>query len=127
MRRPGRNGYRNFDVGYMYHKEVGPGEGIRRSGVPCEKRFICTRLYPCLFSDAENAIDTAFGKPGVGYMDLMLLHRPGTNDAAACKAMERAVAAGKIRSVGLLVISPSRRRSPRSTAMKNMTGIKKND
>ena len=31
----------------------------------------------------------------------MLLHHPGTNDVAAYKAMERAVAQGKIRSLGL--------------------------
>lgn len=43
----------------------------------------------------------ALRKLDIGYIDLMLLHHPGTNDVAAYKAMEKAVAEGKIRSLGL--------------------------
>ena len=85
----------------MYHNEAAVGEGIRRSGVPREDIFIETKLYPNQFSDAANAIDEALEKLGVDYIDLMLLHHPGTNDVEAYKAMEQAVADGKIRSIGL--------------------------
>lgn len=37
----------------------------------------------------------------MGYIDLMLLHHPGEGDVEAYQAMERAVAEGKIRSIGL--------------------------
>lgn len=50
---------------------------------------------------AEAAIDEALEKLDIGYIDLMLLHHPGEGDVEAYKAMERAVADGKIRSIGL--------------------------
>lgn len=96
-----RSGFRKFDTANMYHNEESVGEGIRRSGVPREEIFVCTKLYPNQYADAENAIELALQKLGLEYIDLMLLHHPGANDATAYKAMERAVAQGKIRSLGL--------------------------
>lgn len=96
-----KNGFRKFDTAYMYHNEEEVGKGIRQSGVPREEIFVATKLYPNQFADAENAIELALQKLDIGYIDLMLLHHPGSNDVAAYKAMERAVAAGKIRSIGL--------------------------
>lgn len=96
-----KNGFRKFDTAYMYHNEEEVGEGVRQSGIPREEVFVATKLYPNQFADAENAIDMALEKLDIGYIDLMLLHHPGANDVAAYKAMERAVAAGKIRSIGL--------------------------
>lgn len=96
-----RSGFRKFDTAHMYHNEEQVGEGIRRSGVPREEIFVCTKLYPDQFSDAEDAIDLALRKLGLDYIDLMLLHHPGRGDVEAYKAVERAVAQGKIRSVGL--------------------------
>lgn len=96
-----RLGFRKIDTAYMYNNEESVGEGIRQSGVPREEVFVCTKLYPNQFADAENAIDMALEKLGTGYIDLMLLHHPGTNDVKAYKAMEKAVAEGKIRSLGV--------------------------
>ena len=96
-----QSGFRKIDTANMYHNEESVGEGVRRSGIPREEVFVCTKLYPNQFADAENAIDLALQKLGLGYIDLMLLHHPGTNDVAAYKAMEKAVAEGKIRSIGL--------------------------
>lgn len=94
-------GFRKFDTAYMYHNEESVGEGIRLSGVPREEIFVCTKLYPNQYADAENAIDMALEKLDLEYIDLMLLHHPGTNDVEAYQAMERAVADGKIRSIGV--------------------------
>lgn len=96
-----QSGGRLIDTAYMYHNEEDIGEGIRQSGVPREEVFVETKLYPNQYSDAENAIDEALEKLGVEYIDLMLLHHPGKNDVEAYKAMEKAVADGKIRSIGL--------------------------
>ncbi|MDO4159068.1 MAG: flavodoxin [Prevotellaceae bacterium] len=96
-----QQGFRKIDTAYMYHNEESVGEGIRQSGVPREEVFVCTKLYPNQYDDAENAIDMALEKLGLEYIDLMLLHHPGTNDVEAYKAMERAVAEGKIRSLGV--------------------------
>lgn len=96
-----QSGGRLIDTAYMYHNEESVGRGVRESGIPREEIFIETKLYPSQFSDAENAIDEALEKLGVDYIDLMLLHHPGTGDVDAYRAMEKAVAEGKIRSIGL--------------------------
>ncbi len=51
--------------------------------------------------NAEAAIDEALEKLDIEYVDLMLLHHPGSNDVDAYHAMETAVSEGKIRSIGL--------------------------
>ena len=43
----------------------------------------------------------ALEKLDIGYIDMMLLHHPGSNDLNAYLTMEKYVAAGKIRSLGL--------------------------
>lgn len=43
----------------------------------------------------------ALDKLDIDYIDMMLLHHPGADDVQAYKAMEQAVADGKIRSIGL--------------------------
>lgn len=94
-------GGRLIDTAYMYHNEESVGQGVRESGVPREEIFVTTKLYPNQFAGAEQAIDEALEKLDVGYIDLMLLHHPGDGDVDAYKAMEQAVAEGKIRSIGL--------------------------
>ena len=89
----------------MYHNEEAVGEGVRKAmaeyGIPREEIFVITKLYPNQFSDPEAAIEMALQKLNIGYIDMMLLHHPGTNDVKAYQAMERYVAQGKIRSLGL--------------------------
>lgn len=96
-----QNGVRLIDTAYMYHNETEVGEAVRESEVPREEIFVTTKLYPTQYADAANAIDEALDKLDIGYIDLLLLHHPGTNDVEAYKAMEQAVADGKVRSIGL--------------------------
>ena len=100
-----QNGGRLIDTAYMYHNEEAVGEGVRQAmaeyGIPREEIFVITKLYPNQFSDPEAAIEMALQKLNIGYIDMMLLHHPGTNDVKAYQAMERYVAQGKIRSLGL--------------------------
>lgn len=95
------NGVRLIDTAYMYHNEQSVGTAVRNSGIPREEIFVTTKLYPNQFANAEAAIDEALEKLNIGYIDLMLLHHPGEGDVEAYRAMEKAVAAGKIRSIGL--------------------------
>lgn len=94
-------GGRLIDTAYMYHNEASVGRAVRDSGVPREEIFVITKLYPSQFAGADTAIDEALEKLDIGYIDLMLLHHPGTGDVEAYKAMEHAVEDGKIRSIGL--------------------------
>ncbi len=94
-------GGRLIDTAYMYHNEAAVGRAVRESGVPREDIFVTTKLNPNQYDNAAKAIDEALEKMDIGYIDLMLLHHPGTNDMEAYKAMEQAVKDGKIRSIGL--------------------------
>lgn len=95
------SGVRLIDTAYMYHNEESVGEAVRNSGIPREEIFVITKLYPNQFSDPEAAIEEALAKLNIDYIDMMLLHHPGTGDVEAYLAMEKAVADGKIRSLGL--------------------------
>lgn len=95
------NGVRLIDTAYMYHNEESVGEAVRNSGISRDEIFVTTKLYPNQFTTAEAAIEEALNKLDIGYIDLMLLHHPGSNDVDAYHAMEKAAAAGKIRSIGL--------------------------
>lgn len=95
------NGVRLIDTAHMYHNEESVGEAVRNSGIPREEIFVITKLYPDQFANAEAAIDEALEKLDIEYIDLMLLHHPGSNDVDAYHAMEAAVSKGKIRSIGL--------------------------
>ena len=99
------NGGRLIDTAYMYGNEEAVGEGVRRAmeeyGIPREDIFVITKIYPNQFSEPEKAIDMALQKLDIGYLDMMLLHHPGTNDVKAYQAMEKYVEDGRIRSLGL--------------------------
>ncbi len=94
-------GFRKIDTAHMYGNEVEVGRGVRESGVPREEIFVATKIYPNQYSDPERAIEECINKLNIGYVDLMLLHHPGSNDVEAYKAMEEFVKAGKIRSLGV--------------------------
>ncbi len=95
------SGVRLIDTAYMYHNEESVGEAVRNSGIPREEIFVITKLYPNQFSDPEAAIEEALQKLDIEYIDMMLLHHPGTGDVDAYLAMEKAVEDRKIRSIGL--------------------------
>ena len=96
-----KRGVRLIDTAYMYYNEEEVGRAVRDSGVPREEIFVITKLYPNQFSEPEKAIDEALKKLDIEYIDMMLLHHPGTDDVKAYKAIEKAVEDGKIRSIGL--------------------------
>jgi diketogulonate reductase-like aldo/keto reductase len=89
----------------MYGNEDAVGEGVRQAmeeyNIPREEIFVITKIYPSQYDEPEKAIDMALEKLDIGYIDMMLLHHPGTGDVDAYKVMEKYVAQGKIRSLGL--------------------------
>ena len=96
------SGVRLIDTAYMYGNEKEVGKAVRQSGIPREEIFVITKIYPGeQFSNPEKAIRDALDKLDIGYIDMMLLHHPGTNDVEAYKAIEKFVKEGKIRSIGL--------------------------
>ena len=90
-----------IDTASFYGNEREVGEGVRASGVPRSDIFVTTKLYPNQYSHAGRAIDEALRKLDIGYIDLMLLHHPGANEAAAYREIEKAIETGKVRSAGV--------------------------
>ena len=95
------SGVRLIDTAHAYGNEQEVGDAIRNSDVPREDIFVITKLYPDQFSDPEAAIEAALENLNIEYIDMLLLHHPGTGDVKAYRAMEKAVADGKVRSIGL--------------------------
>ena len=96
-----KSGYRLIDTASFYGNEREVGEGVRKSGMAREEIFVQTKLYPNQYSHAAKAIDEALKKLDIGYIDMMFLHHPASNDAAAYKAIEKAIQDGKVRSAGI--------------------------
>ena len=96
-----KRGFRKIDTAQMYGNEEEVGQGVRESGIPREEIFVATKIYPSQFSNPEAAIEECLRKLDIGYVDLMMLHHPGADDVKAYKAIEKYVAEGKIRSIGL--------------------------
>ena len=96
-----KRGVRLIDTAYMYHNEEEVGKAVRESGIPREKIFVTTKLYPDQYDNPEKAINDSLKRLNIDYIDLLLLHHPGENDVKAYKAMEKAVRQGKVRSIGL--------------------------
>lgn len=96
-----RSGYRLIDTASFYGNEREVGEGIRKSGVPRSEVFVQTKLYPTQYGRAAHAIDEALERLDVGYIDMMLLHHPASNDAEAYRAIEGAIRKGDVRTGGI--------------------------
>ena len=98
-----QNGYRLIDTARYYGNEKGVGLAIKRAVedgiVKREELFITSKVLPSRNADAE--IKASLASLGLSYIDLMLVHQPGFNDEETYQALERAVKAGKIRSIGI--------------------------
>ncbi len=101
-----RDGYRLIDTARIYGNEVGVGRGIRRAidegFVRRGEIFVTTKMWTSDFDNGDAAVDASLERLGLDYIDLMILHHSQPwNDVEAYQAMERAVEAGKLRSIGL--------------------------
>ena len=96
-----KSGYRLIDTASFYGNEREVGEGVRKSGVAREEIFVQTKLYPNQYNHAAKAIDEALKKLNIGYIDMMLLHHPASNDVESYKAIEKAIQEGKVRTAGI--------------------------
>ncbi len=98
-------GMRLIDTARYYRDEPGVGRGLRRAIdegiVTREEVFITSKVMPSDYDRAAAGIDDSLKDLGLDYIDLMLIHQPGWNDEAVYKALEDAVRAGKVRSIGI--------------------------
>lgn len=107
-------GYRHIDTAAAYGNEREVGEGLRRSGVPRKDVFVETKVWVSDygFDTTLHAFEKSARKLGVDRIDLLILHQaqPHTFDKTiqAYKALERLLADGAVRSIGVSNFNPVR-------------------
>jgi diketogulonate reductase-like aldo/keto reductase len=105
-------GYRMIDTAAAYGNEREVGEGLRRSGIARDEVFIETKVWISDYGyDATlHAFDKSVGKLGVEQIDLLLLHQPMPSGfdhtLAAYQALEKLLADGKVRAIGVSNFMP---------------------
>ena len=110
-------GYRHIDTAMIYGNEASVGRAIHKSGVRRDELFVTTKLWNTdhTYERAIQTIDTSLQTLGLDYLDLYLIHWPNPlafrenwqeANSAAWRAMEEAVKAGKIKSIGVSNFMP---------------------
>ena len=96
-------GYRHIDTAHVYGNERGVGSAIKKSGIPREQIFLTSKLWhnECGEGITAKAIDRMLKRLDTTYLDLLLIHWPVGDYCGAWKDMEKAVEAGKVKSIGL--------------------------
>ena len=98
-------GYRHIDSAVAYGNEQEVGRALADSPVAREEVFVTTKVWNVAHTrkDASAMIDESLAKLGTDYLDLLLIHWPGSyeRNAAVYAAMEDAADAGKVRSIGV--------------------------
>ena len=105
-------GYRHIDTAAAYANERGVGEAIRRSGLAREEVFIETKVWISDYGYEQtlHAFDKSAGKLGAEQIDLFILHQalPSRFDLTqeAYRALEKLLADGKVRAIGVSNFMP---------------------
>ena len=105
-------GYRHVDTAAAYANEREVGEALRRSGVDRSEVFVETKVWISDYGYEEtlHAFDKSAAKLDLERIDLLLLHQPLPTafDAtvAAYKALERLLADGRVRAIGISNFMP---------------------
>ncbi|MBQ9208513.1 MAG: aldo/keto reductase [Oscillospiraceae bacterium] len=96
-------GVRHIDTAHAYQNERSVGKAVKASGIPREEVWITTKLWPHEYGEGKTstAIDKMLERLGTDYIDLLLLHQQFGDYLGAWKDMEKAVKAGKVKSIGI--------------------------
>jgi diketogulonate reductase-like aldo/keto reductase len=100
-------GYRHIDTAAAYGNEREVGEAIAKSGVDRSEVFIETKIWisDYGYDQTLHGFDKSAGKLGVDQIDLLILHQALPSEFGktleAYRALERLLADGKVRSIGV--------------------------
>ena len=92
-------GYRMIDTAQAYYNEAGVGRAWKAR----EELFLVTKVWISNAGDerAAKSIDESLRKLQTDYIDLLLIHQPFGDYYGTYRAMQKALAAGKVRAIGL--------------------------
>ncbi len=97
-----RDGYRLVDTANVYLNERAVGRGIAASGIAREEIVVTSKIWPTEYhKKARAAIDATLSRLGLDYLDVLLLHQPFGDVESAWAALEEAVEAGKVKTIGV--------------------------
>lgn len=97
-------GYRYIDSAAYYNNEPDVGAALEASGIPRERLYVLSKLWPLHFDAPEKHLEQTLRDLRLEYVDGYLLHWPGTSREKRLNAYEallRLKARGKIRSLGV--------------------------
>ena len=110
-------GYRHIDTAAAYENEEGVGAAIKKGSISRNDLYITTKIPAEVksYEEAEQVISASLKKLGTNYIDLLLIHAPNPwaelfagsektyyeENLAVWKAMEEAVKAGSVKSIGV--------------------------
>ena len=96
-------GYRHIDTAHAYNDERGVGEAVKESGIPRGEIWITSKIWPSEYGEGKTleAIDKMLARLQTDYIDLLYVHQPVGDFVGAWHDMEKAVAMGKVRALGI--------------------------
>lgn len=97
-------GYRHIDTASMYGNEREVGKAIKHTEIPRNEIFVTTKLWndDHAYEKALKAFDKSIKNLGLDYIDLYLIHWPGTDKRReAWKALEKIYESGQARAIGV--------------------------
>ncbi len=96
-------GYRMIDTAQAYFNEEGVGAAVQESGVPREQIFLTTKVWISNAGEerAMASINESLRKLRTDYIDLLLIHQAYGDYYGTYRTMEKALAAGKVRAIGV--------------------------
>lgn len=96
-------GYRHIDTAHAYGDERGVGLAVKESGIPRNEIWMTSKLWPSEYGEGKTlaAIDRMLERLNTDYIDLLYVHQPVGDFVGAWKDMEKAVAMGKVRALGI--------------------------
>ncbi len=96
-------GIRHIDTAHAYQNERSVGKAVKESNIARGEIWITTKLWPHEYGEGKTmkAIDAMLERLDTEYIDLLLLHQQFGDYLGAWKDMEKVVALGKVKSIGI--------------------------
>jgi 2,5-diketo-D-gluconate reductase B len=100
-----RAGFRHIDTAQIYRNEGEIGDCVAGSGIARSEIFLTTKVWVSNYSERffEASVNESLRKLKTDYIDLLLLHWPGSDVPLAeqSEGLNRVVRAGKVRHIGV--------------------------